>query len=38
MLQDAGAETVVADLSQGVEWTAEGCNALTPPILRVTID
>jgi nucleoside-diphosphate-sugar epimerase len=27
VLQDAGAETVVADLSQDVEWTAEGCNA-----------
>jgi uncharacterized protein YbjT (DUF2867 family) len=26
-LQDAGAETVVADLSKDVEWTAEGCNA-----------
>src|SRR4051812_49827638 len=27
VLEDAGAETVVADLSQDVEWTAEGCNA-----------
>jgi nucleoside-diphosphate-sugar epimerase len=27
VLLDAGAETVVADLSQDVEWTAEGCNA-----------
>jgi nucleoside-diphosphate-sugar epimerase len=26
-LQDAGAETVVADLTQDIEWTAEGCNA-----------
>src|SRR4051794_33120773 len=26
-LQDAGAETVVADLSQDIEWAAEGCNA-----------
>lgn len=27
VLRDAGAETVVADLSGDVEWTAEGCNA-----------
>ena len=27
VLKDAGAETVVADLTQDVEWTAEGCNA-----------
>lgn len=27
VLQDAGAETVVTDLSQDVEWTAEGCDA-----------
>ncbi len=27
VLQDAGAETVVADLSQDIEWTAEGCTA-----------
>jgi nucleoside-diphosphate-sugar epimerase len=26
-LRDAGAETVVADLSGDVEWTAEGCDA-----------
>jgi nucleoside-diphosphate-sugar epimerase len=27
VLQHAGAETVVADLSKDVEWTAEGCDA-----------
>jgi nucleoside-diphosphate-sugar epimerase len=27
VLRDPGAETVVADLSGDVEWTAEGCNA-----------
>jgi len=27
LLRDAGAETVVADLSQDIEWTAEGCDA-----------
>jgi len=27
VLQDAGAETVVGDLSQDVEWTAQGCDA-----------
>jgi nucleoside-diphosphate-sugar epimerase len=27
VLEDAGAETVVADLTQDVEWTAEGCTA-----------
>src|SRR4051812_50152778 len=27
VLQDAGAEAVVADLRQDVEWTAEGCDA-----------
>jgi nucleoside-diphosphate-sugar epimerase len=27
VLQDAGAETVVADLSRDIEWTAEGCDA-----------
>jgi nucleoside-diphosphate-sugar epimerase len=27
VLRDAGAEAVVADLSQDVEWTADGCDA-----------